>query len=208
MPKPASGADAADPYSPFDGSHGQHCKESFIKKKSETPQGSAPVTGSHSCDASGTGCTLSQQGSFTAGTSFEVGGSLGLSIGSIVGIGLSVSVAQTESKEYGYVAGSEKACPPGNWYCGLVISYEALKVEGEKIPIVKEDEGAAPRGGSICHFGPPEPWSILAPIERGDGELKGLSVDICACPNAQGWADDGAPSKVCPQPCPGIPEGE
>ncbi|KAI4193935.1 MAG: hypothetical protein LQ346_003796 [Caloplaca aetnensis] len=184
--------DVDDPLSPWEDGHFK-CKEYVLV-----------ITDQH---RAGTGCTLATQDSFEAGSSFEVGASLGFGIEQVLSLGLTLSVSSSTSKAYTLTDNTEKGCPKGDWYCGLFIYYDQLQVSGFKIPVTMDGFSEEPFG-PVCNEGEGEPYTINYPIELAEGELAGISIDVCACPNAKGWADNGAPSKVCPGPCKGIHEGE
>ena len=137
-------------------------------------------------------CILTNEASFTAGASIEVGGELGLGIKEL---SVGVSGSYTTTEESGQADGAQMNCPKGPWYCALVITPAVTIVKGIKQDIeeVDDDRMCAPKGD-------PQPWTAFLPQTK-DGKLKSSGIDVCACPDYEHWADPGAPSIVCPQPC-------
>lgn len=137
------------------------------------------------------GCTATQGSSFTVGKTVTLGGSLDLDFEDIVakaGITASVSIT-TLSGETGSVS---LECPKGPWTCALIIT-----------PPVTILSGTATALTATCQpVGPAEPFTMELPEKMGpQGIMMGGHVDVCACQNFASWADAGAPSIVCPQPC-------
>ena len=171
----------------------------------------APVTGDLTCDGSGgskllksspsltmelpilinfQACVLSSEVSYTVGVTVQVGGNLGLNFEQIVSAGVSAAVSTTT--ETGNTQGVQKTCPDGPWKCSLIITPSMVTVTGTQVPHypcdAQLDEANA------------KPYTVQFPKKGADG-LAGAAYDVCACQNYESWADPGAPSIVCPQPC-------
>ena len=150
-----------------------------------------PVREKTDIDSSCLGCTATQGSSFTVGKTVTVGASLDLDFEDIVakaGITSSVSITTLDG-ETGSVS---LECPKGPWTCALIIT-----------PPVTVVSGTATALTATCQpVGPAEPFTMALPEKMGpDGIMMGGHVDVCACQNFAHWADNGAPSIVCPQPC-------
>ena len=135
---------------------------------------------------------MTDQSSFSVSVEVDVGIDLGLEkdFAEIAGdAGISASV--TTGTETGITQGISKNCPDGPWKCALIIWPEVTEVSGMQ---VQYDLATCTDLGS-------EPYQVQYPQKRPDGTYGG-SVDVCACKNFAHWADNGAPSIVCPQDCP------
>ena len=96
-------------------------------------------------------------------------------------------------KTTGTASTAGKECPTGPWTCALVFSPNVLHVEGT------QTKGASNPCGSSTE-GPGSPYNVDFPKANSDG-VYGGGIDVCVCKEFDHWADNGAPSLVCPGPC-------
>ena len=116
----------------------------------------------------------------------SVGGSLGLSFGSIADVGLESSVSVTTEEGTTDVAQIE--CE-GPWTCGLIMTPSVLEVSGV--------QKTTTRGG--CDTSTSEaPYTVQFPIKE-ENTVK-ATFAACACPNEEHSTDKGAPD-LCPKDC-------
>lgn len=112
-----------------------------------------------------------------------------LSLGEIVGAGVSGSVSITTAK--GTVNTSSVTCT-GPWTCSIIVTPVVVQVKG-----IKKITPCANSGSQ----GSEGPYDVTFP-ETNDDKLPVGNTKPCACPDFEHWEDPGAPEK-CPGPCGG-----
>ncbi len=125
------------------------------------------------------------QEQYAVAYTIELGADLGLSIDSIISLGLSVSVAKTI--ETAIAESASYTCPPGGWTCALQVLPSVLDVKGH---VTHVDIFGTVSGGD---------YEVTLPRVDHNGNAV-AQVTLCACHNRRSWADPGAPP-LCPQDC-------
>jgi hypothetical protein len=127
------------------------------------------------------------------GTTWTIGGDLGLAVGQVVGVdaGLSGSVSETITDNT--AEGAQYQCPEGKWSCSLMV-YPAVKlVRGHLEKIEK----------SRCKVNPTDHdgnYEMKIPRNSEKGNAKS-SVQLCTCKNLDGAGDEGHPELMCAEDC-------
>ena len=143
-----------------------------------------------------TECQLTIESTFAKGNEVTVGLDIGVTLADVIGAGVSSSVAVSE--ETGNSEAATLTCPEGDYWCALYIVPARTRVTGTvNKPARMEDQS--------CGF---KDYPYEATFQRrGPNNVPADGVDVCACTNACGWANPGAPSRTCPGPCSGVIAG-
>lgn len=141
-------------------------------------------------------CQLSDQSSYSVGTTIEVGFSLGLNVGEIIAASGGLDVAVSITKETSEAQGAQLNCPTGPWTCALIIYPGMTRLKGSQFKYATSVHQCLDEDKST-----EQPYSVPVPKKALDGTSTSR-IDVCACKNFEHWADNGAPSTVCPQSCP------
>jgi hypothetical protein len=132
---------------------------------------------------------------YTQGSSWTIGGSLGLDFAKIIEGSASLSAEVTESVEHSVMVGSETSCPEGGKFsCSLLIYPGMKRVKGHMVeigPTENCDAGIHAQEGE---------WEMVVP--RKDKSNNGVhTTGLCTCDNLEGKDDEGHPEKVCLKEC-------
>jgi hypothetical protein len=129
------------------------------------------------------------------GTTWTIGGDLGLGVGSVLGVdaGLSGSVSETITDST--AEGVDYPCPEGKWSCSILV-YPGMKlVKGHLEEMVGNDAG--------CAVNPTDyegNYEFKIPLKSQAGNPK-ASVQVCTCGNLEGAGDEGHPELLCAEDC-------
>ncbi|KAK8241939.1 hypothetical protein HDK77DRAFT_269821 [Phyllosticta capitalensis] len=147
------------------------------------------------------GGTIQVQEAHEVGTTWEYGGELGISLGSVVAGagGFSVSVAETVTDSVAE-AGSQE-CPDGAWHCSLIIYPAMTKLSGYMHEMGPNDGcPGGSLGGWSTDVKEGDAWSVVMP--RTDASGNGVwGPELCTCGNLKHWADPGHPALLCKGTC-------
>jgi hypothetical protein len=149
---------------------------------------------------------LSYSTSYAEGTTWTIGGDLGLSIEAILkGIGGSagISASYSETVTKTITIGNTLNCPKKNdgkeasYSCSLVVTPGFVKMGGEVVQIAADED--CPNGKSF-NTGEGR-WEMLVP--RTDGQQNPFYfADACLC-EGKGQDDENAPKLKCLEQCTG-----
>ncbi|KAI0161074.1 hypothetical protein GGR52DRAFT_158291 [Hypoxylon sp. FL1284] len=139
----------------------------------------------------------------TVGTTWTVGGGLGLSIGDVIGVDGELSASVSETVEDSVEEAVTYHCPDGDWRCSIQVYPGMTHVKGHMKKMGSKDK--CPGTGNIKsnwddHVSDGYKYELLIP--RKDASGNGHSrVEICTCKNAKHWADAGHPKVFCKEDC-------
>ncbi|KAH8891204.1 hypothetical protein GQ53DRAFT_151483 [Thozetella sp. PMI_491] len=130
---------------------------------------------------------------YSVGTTWQVGADLGINVKDIISLGISSSVSETITQSVNIGVG--KTCPPGPWRCGLIVHPGVWQVDGHVEYHVQPSCSEPKQAGKDD-----EPYSVQIPrVDKAGNPF--FDAEVCACKNAEHWADNGAPSIVCLEDC-------
>ncbi|KAH9883290.1 hypothetical protein F4778DRAFT_763414 [Xylariomycetidae sp. FL2044] len=155
-------------------------------------------------NAVGGGWTIGLTQSHTVGTSWTVGGDLGLSFDKVlkalgVSAGISASVTQLKSDTTGESASVE--CPEGPWTCSMVIHPGMKKVNGH---LASWTKGKVECDKNIVNSYDDldgKKFEMISPMSD-DAHVGSFRPELCVCKNRDGADAKGHPALACPDDCP------
>lgn len=145
--------------------------------------------------AGGNSITTSE--THSVGTTWTVGGNAGVSIGSIISLGMSTSVATTVTDSMGEAGNLN--CPAGGWFCSVIVTPGMLEVNGT---IYSQ---SACSGSGVVKLGTVGPYSVKIPRKDSGGNPI-FTPEVCVCANGPNATAAGAPQTKCISDCT-IPSG-
>lgn len=136
----------------------------------------------------------------TIGTTWTVGGELGLSVGDIIGAdgGLSGSVEETVEDSVEEAVSYDR--PDGKWRCGILLYPGMSYVKGHMKNIDSDGSWSGNTKTNYDNVSDGDKYELMIP--RKDASGNGNSrVEICTCKNYDHWGDVGHPDLFCTEDC-------
>jgi hypothetical protein len=129
------------------------------------------------------------------GTTWTIGGDLGLGVDKVLGIDATLSASVSQTITDNTAEGVEYTCPDGKWTCSIMV-YPGMKlVKGHLKKIEGNNEGC---GVSPTDYGGDYEFKIPRKSEKGNEQS---SVQLCVCGNLEGADDKGHPELKCAEDC-------
>ncbi|KAI0005276.1 hypothetical protein F4779DRAFT_633515 [Xylariaceae sp. FL0662B] len=137
----------------------------------------------------------------TVGTTWTVGGGLGVSVGDIIGVDGGLSGSVSETVEDSVEEAVTYHCPDGKWRCSILVYPGMSRVKGHMKKLGSDD--SCP-GNTKTNYdnGVSDGDQYEVMIPRKDASGNGHSrVEICTCKNYDHWGDAGHPDLFCTEDC-------
>jgi hypothetical protein len=128
---------------------------------------------------------------YTVGSSWTVGGGIGLSFEKIIGGSATLSAEVSQSIEISVTSQVENECPPGGDFSCAMLIYPGMKrVKGHMEFLIPG--GDCPMGPSVSDGD----WEMIAP-RKDKSNLGYFTPELCTCVNLQGADGPNHPEKSC-----------
>lgn len=129
------------------------------------------------------------------GTTWTIGGELGLGVDKVLGVDAALSGSVSQTVTDNTAEGVEYTCPDGKWSCSMMV-YPGMKlVKAHLEEMVGNDAGC---GVSPTDYEGDYEFKIPRKSEKGNEKS---SVQLCTCGNLEGADDEGHPELKCAEDC-------